>query len=186
MSWDFVCWVLSDKQILLDPAGTLKINFDYNTIIEELFNFKSDSPLSLLLGSPDSPVYSPPGSFNSLVCLPLGCPNSPVYSSLENTKFDALVYSTQGRINSQCIHHQGVTNSNPWCIMTPPRIHHRGVKTPPCIHHRGVVFTVLSCFKSLPWPFKAMGIHLINEPWVFIFTHWQEARGRKAYLSQAL
>jgi hypothetical protein len=172
-----VCRVLSDKQILLVPVDTLKINFEYNTITEELFNFKNDSLVSLLLGSPYSPVYSPPGSFNSLVCSPLGSLNSPVYSSLESQKFDSLVYSTQGRINSQCIHHQGVTNSNPRCIMIPPCIHHRGIKTPPCTHHRGVVFTVLSCFKSLPWLFKAMGIHLKNERWVFSFTHWQEAHG---------
>jgi hypothetical protein len=43
----------------------LSNNFDFNTIIKELFVFKCDSPVYLPPGSFDSPVYSPPGSFDS-------------------------------------------------------------------------------------------------------------------------
>jgi hypothetical protein len=44
---------------------TLRNIFDFNTILEELFDFNDDSMVYSLPGSLDSPVYSPPGSFNS-------------------------------------------------------------------------------------------------------------------------
>ncbi len=45
------------NQLLPVPFDILRNNFDFSTIIEELFDFKGDSQVYSLLGSLDSPVY---------------------------------------------------------------------------------------------------------------------------------
>jgi hypothetical protein len=59
-----------EKQLFLVLLDILRSDFDFNTIIKELFDFKGDSPVYSPPGSFDSPVYSAPRSLDS-----------PVYSS---------------------------------------------------------------------------------------------------------
>ncbi len=75
---------------LLVPTDTLRSNFEFNTMIEELFDLKGDSPVYSLLGSLDFPVYLPPESSDSPVYLPLGSLDSPTYSSSGSQKFDGV------------------------------------------------------------------------------------------------
>ncbi len=124
MSRDLLCLVVFVKQLLLVPLNILRKNFDFNTIIEELFDFF------------DSPVHSLPGS--TPLCIH--------YLEVSNPR--RIHY--RGVSTPQCIHHRGV--STPRCIhvresrlpsvsqgvtnSTPQCIHCRGVKTPRCIQHR--------------------------------------------------
>jgi hypothetical protein len=105
------------KQLLLVPLHVPRNNFDFNTIIEEFFDFKGDSPVNSLTGSLDSLVYSLKGSFDSPVYSPPRNLDSPVYSlprsrnSLVHSRLgsqDSLVYSPQGSLTPRCIHHRGV------------------------------------------------------------------------------
>ncbi len=80
------------KQLLLVPLDTSRNIFDFNTIIEELFDFKGDTP-----------VYSPLASFKC-----------PVYSSSASPKFDSPVYSLWEVETPQCIQHS--IESIPQCI----------------------------------------------------------------------
>jgi hypothetical protein len=92
VSRDFCVWFIR-QTAPPDPSR----HFDFNTIIEDLFDFKCDPPVYSLTGRLDSPVYSPPGV------------STPRYIHL------------QGVSTPRCIHHRGVTNSTPW------RSHHRGI-----------------------------------------------------------
>ncbi len=117
------------KQILLAPSGTVKNDFDFNTIIEKFFDFNGDC---------DSLVYSLPGSLGS-----------PVYSPQRS--LDSPEYHQRSIISGvSLIRLPGVstTGESPRCIP------YRGVETPLYVHHRGVVSTVFSCFNGLPWPLK--------------------------------
>jgi hypothetical protein len=77
------------KQLLLVRFNTLRKNFDFNTITEELFDFKSDSPIYSQPKSLDFPVYSPLVRFDSTMYSPLGSLDYLVYSSTVSHKFDS-------------------------------------------------------------------------------------------------
>jgi hypothetical protein len=85
------------NQLLPVPLDILRNNSDFNTTIEELFDFNGDSPEYSLPGSLDSPVYLPPGIFDSPVYSPPRSLDSPVFSLPWSHKFDFSVYSLPGK-----------------------------------------------------------------------------------------
>ncbi len=64
VSRDFWAWFFS-QTLPPGPSRHPKKQNWFNTVIEELSDFKIDSPVYSLPQSLDSPVYSPLGSFNS-------------------------------------------------------------------------------------------------------------------------
>jgi hypothetical protein len=166
--------VFSIKKLILVPLDILRNNFDFDTIIEELFDFKGDSPLFismesqirlpgvftarewrhpvfLLLGSGDTPVYSPSRnlvspvfiSMESQIRLPgvftarewrhpvyslLGSGDPPVYLLLGSG--DPPVYSAQVIIDYPMY---SLTESKKFVfpVYSLPGRHFRGVETPP-------------------------------------------------------
>jgi hypothetical protein len=94
------------KQLLLFPVDILKNNFDFNTRIEELFNFKV-TPQCIHYQGVSTPR-----------CIHHRGVQTPRYSQL------------WGVSTPWCIRHQVVTNLTPQCI------HYQGVETLWCIQHR--------------------------------------------------
>ncbi len=144
MSWDFCVWFFV-KQIPLVLSDTLRNNFDFNTIIEELFDFNGDFPGVFTTRESQLPGVLSAGEFWL----------HGVFISPGKSRVRCIHYRKVTSLTPPCIHCQGV--ENPQCIqhrveLTPRWIHYRGVKIPRC-HHKGsrlpTVFTTGKLFLQL-------------------------------------
>ncbi len=96
------------KHLLLVPLDILRNIFDFNTVIEELFDFKGDFQIKSR-------------SYSTLKVIPRWIHNRGVSTP--------RCINLRGVLTPLCIHHRGVTNSTPLCIQVKS-------STPWCIHYR--------------------------------------------------
>jgi hypothetical protein len=92
------------KQLLLVPLDMPRKDFKFFRIFEKLFVFLINSPVYSIPGSRDSLVYSPLGSHDSPVYSSLGSKNSPVMNTWGSQpkffKRNLLVQNTLGSQDS--------------------------------------------------------------------------------------